>query len=115
MSCGNPHEIPCSEVLLRIHEYLDNEAEALDGLTFHQMQHHLEECAPCMAQFGLEQMIRTLVQRACGCHGTGCTCGCAPSSELRARIVLQITTMRDVSSFETRIERPHGPGPVTPF
>lgn len=112
MSCGNPHAVPCTEVLLRIHEYLDNEADAMDGVTIHEIQHHLEECPPCMRQFGLEQMVRALVQRACGCHGTGCTCGCTPSTELRTRIVMQITTMQ---STQIHITGNIQPGPITPF
>lgn len=90
MSCGDPHAVPCGEVLLRIHEYLDNEADAMDGYSLAEIQHHLEECPPCMRQFGLEQMVRSLVQRACACHGAGCTCGCTPSDDLRSKIMMQI-------------------------
>ena len=27
MSCGKPHEVPCSEVLARVYSYLDGEIE----------------------------------------------------------------------------------------
>ena len=114
MSCGNPHATPCTEVLLRLHEYLDNEPDALDGVTLHQIQHHLEECPPCMKQFGIEQMVRSLVQRSCGCHGSGCDCGCVPSEELRTRIISHITTLtingQTTSTSEVIIERRFGTG-----
>jgi mycothiol system anti-sigma-R factor len=118
MSCGNPHELACAEALVRLHEYLDNEADALHGVTLGEIQHHLEECPPCMRQFGLEQMVRALVQRSCGCHGTGCTCGCMPSDDLRTRIVSELTTLAvngvQVSRSEVIIERRFGSGPGVP-
>jgi anti-sigma factor (TIGR02949 family) len=118
MSCGKPHEIQCLEVLARLHEYLDREPEAIHGLTLEQIQHHLEECPPCMRQFGLEQMVRALVQRSCGCHGSGCSCGCMPSEALRTRIVTELTTLVDgerrLSRGEVVIERHFGTGPAGP-
>jgi len=30
MSCGNPHEVPCSEVLDRVYTYLDHELDGPD-------------------------------------------------------------------------------------
>jgi len=27
MSCGKPHDVPCSEVLARVYSYLDGEIE----------------------------------------------------------------------------------------
>jgi mycothiol system anti-sigma-R factor len=118
MSCGNPHELACAEALTRLHEYLDHEPEALEGVTLGQIRHHLEECPPCMRQFGLEQMVRALVQRSCGCHGAGCTCGCMPSETLRTRIVSQLTSLTvDGTEFarsELIIERGFGSGPAVP-
>jgi mycothiol system anti-sigma-R factor len=118
MSCGKPHELACAEALARLHEYLDHEAEALEGVTLGQIRHHLEECPPCMRQFGLEQMVRALVQRSCGCHGSGCTCGCMPSDALRTRIVSQLTSLAvdgtQISRSEVIIERRFGTGPGVP-
>ncbi len=51
MSCGNPHATPCAEVLDRLYEYIDGE---LGGERGHEVKHHLEECAPCLKEYGLE-------------------------------------------------------------
>jgi mycothiol system anti-sigma-R factor len=64
MSCGHPHETDCSSVLDRIYEYIDHEMADDDCAT---IQQHLDECAPCLAEYGLEQTVKALVQRSCGC------------------------------------------------
>lgn len=64
MSCGDPHETDCSSVLDRIYEYIDHEMGDDDCAT---IQQHLDECAPCLAEYGLEQTVKALVQRSCGC------------------------------------------------
>ncbi|MBS2963882.1 mycothiol system anti-sigma-R factor [Actinocrinis puniceicyclus] len=64
MSCGHPHEIDCASVLDRVYEYIDQEMAEDDCAT---VQRHLDECAPCLAEFGLEQAVKALVHRSCGC------------------------------------------------
>lgn len=64
MSCGHPHEVDCSSVLDRVYEYIDHEMAEDDCAT---VQQHLDECAPCLAEFGLEQAVKALVHRSCGC------------------------------------------------
>ena len=64
MSCGHPHETDCSSVLDRVYEYIDHEMAEDDCATVKQ---HLDECAPCLAEFGLEQAVKSLVHRSCGC------------------------------------------------
>ena len=63
MSCGNHHETPCNQVLEVIYLYLDNEDCAIERSLVAQ---HLEECGPCFDEFGLEQILKTLISRACG-------------------------------------------------
>jgi len=63
VSCGQPHDTDCSEVLSRVYEYLDGE---LDSEWFDDVRQHLDECAPCLRQFGLEQVVKALVARSCG-------------------------------------------------
>lgn len=64
MSCGNPHDTDCAEVLARVYEYLDGE---LDEESLAAITHHLDECSPCLAEFGLERVVREVVQRSCRC------------------------------------------------
>lgn len=63
MSCGNPHEVPCSEVLDRVYNYIDGE---IDQLSYTQVKMHLEECGPCLREYGLEEAVKRLVHRHCG-------------------------------------------------
>ena len=63
MSCGNHHDTPCSEVIDKVWVYLDGET---DDLTCDQIRVHLDECSPCLRQFGIEQEVKTLVARSCG-------------------------------------------------
>ncbi len=58
MSCGNPHEVPCSEVLDRVYSYLDGE---MDQVSYAQVRVHLDECGPCLREFGLEEAVKRLV------------------------------------------------------
>jgi mycothiol system anti-sigma-R factor len=63
MSCGKPHEVPCTEVLDRVYAYLDAELEASDCAKIRQ---HLEECGPCLREYGLEEVVKQLVHKHCG-------------------------------------------------
>ena len=84
MSCGNPHETDCSEVLNHLYEYLDNEMG--DGDCAKLRQHFLE-CSPCLEAYGLEQAVKALVRRACGCDDM--------PSDLRGKVLTRIERIRD--------------------
>ena len=63
MSCGSPHETDCREVLEEVYLYLDGE---MDAERRHLIREHLDECSPCLRQFGVEQEVKLLVARRCG-------------------------------------------------
>lgn len=63
MSCGNPHETDCSEVLDEVYVYLDLEC---DEQRRDLIRTHLDECSPCLREFGIEQEVKALVSRCCG-------------------------------------------------
>ncbi|CAL9519956.1 MULTISPECIES: mycothiol system anti-sigma-R factor [Streptomyces] len=63
MSCGEPHETDCAEVLDHLYEYLDREMPDGDLTKFRE---HFEECSPCLEKYGLEQAVKKLVKRCCG-------------------------------------------------
>jgi mycothiol system anti-sigma-R factor len=83
MSCGNPHETDCREVLDRVYEYLDREMTSDDC---DKIRVHLEECAHCLRQYNLDEALKALIRRSCGCEP-------APQT-LRARILVRITEVR---------------------
>lgn len=63
MSCGDPHETDCREVLAEVYLYLD--LECTNGRR-EAIQRHLDECAPCLREYGIEQEVKELVGRCCG-------------------------------------------------
>ncbi|UGY93545.1 mycothiol system anti-sigma-R factor [Streptomyces gobiensis] len=63
MSCGEPHETDCSEVLDHLYEYLDQEMPHIDR---EKLAEHFDECSPCLEKYGLEQAVKKLVKRCCG-------------------------------------------------
>jgi mycothiol system anti-sigma-R factor len=63
MSCGNPHATPCNEVLARVYSYLDGE---LDQGGCFEVREHLDECGPCLREYGLEEAVKKLVHKSCG-------------------------------------------------
>jgi mycothiol system anti-sigma-R factor len=94
MSCGKPHETPCDEVLEQVYVYLDGEIGPDDCA---KIREHLDECGPCLRQYGLDQAVKALVARSCGCD-------LAPE-ELRAKVLTRIREVRvEISQLEYRPE-----------
>ena len=83
MSCGNPHDTDCREVIEKVYVYLDGEAQVHDRAKIRQ---HLEECGPCLRQYGLEQEIKALVGRCCG--------GDHAPQGLRDRVIVRLREVR---------------------
>jgi mycothiol system anti-sigma-R factor len=83
MSCGNPHEVDCSEILGLVYSYIDNE---LDQVDCRKVRQHLDECGPCLAKYGLEEAVKALVHRSCG-HD-------AVPRDLRGKVLMRIQQVR---------------------
>jgi mycothiol system anti-sigma-R factor len=83
MSCGNPHETDCSEVLARVSVFLDHSLTEGSVVGYAAIEQHLLECEPCLQQYGvrveeLQRAVRSVLMRCCGHEH-------APE-ELRARV-----------------------------
>ncbi|MCS7481656.1 mycothiol system anti-sigma-R factor [Umezawaea endophytica] len=63
MNCGEPHDTDCSEVLSEVWLFLDQEC---DVKRKELLQKHLEECHPCLEQYGIEEHLKMLLARKCG-------------------------------------------------
>ena len=63
MSCGDPHETDCSEVLAEVWLFLDHECDQERRALLAQ---HLDECAPCLAQYGIDEALKRLLASKCG-------------------------------------------------
>jgi mycothiol system anti-sigma-R factor len=69
----------CADYLERIVYFLDNE---LDEADCSAVQHHLDECGPCLEKYDLQRTVKAVVHRSCSSE-------LAPS-ELRQRVMVQI-------------------------
>ena len=63
MSCGDYHDTDCSEVLAEVWLFLDNECDQERRALLAQ---HLDECSPCLAQYGLDEKLKKLLAAKCG-------------------------------------------------
>jgi mycothiol system anti-sigma-R factor len=72
----------CAEVVLRLFEYVDNEAAEDDG---RRIQEHLDECGSCLREYERDVLVKALVRRACECEP-------APEA-LRIQIMARITSV----------------------
>ena len=68
----------CRETLELAFQYIDG--EELSDNKRNEIQHHLEECAPCFERFGVEREVTYLLHRLRG------RCQCP--DELRAKITV---------------------------
>jgi mycothiol system anti-sigma-R factor len=82
VSCGAPHETDCREVLAEVYLYLDLECSDDRRDLIRQ---HLDECSPCLREYGIEQEVKALVARCCGTER-------APA-ELRERLRLRLSEL----------------------
>lgn len=84
----------CSEVLLRVFEYIDQETTAEDG---EKIRAHLDGCAQCLSQYQRDLLLKAIVRRSCAAEN-------APG-RLREQIMSSLTTVRvDSSGATTSIE-----------
>ena len=90
MSCGEPHETDCGEVLAEVFLYLDGE---MTGPRTERIQHHLDECSPCLRKYGVEQEVRALVARKCGGDVAPQQLRAKVLGRLREAVVIQTTTV----------------------
>jgi mycothiol system anti-sigma-R factor len=84
VSCGDPHEIDCTQILNEVYLYLDLECSENRRTS---IKTHLDECSPCLREYGIELEVKALVARCCGTDR-------APA-ELRERLRAKISSLRE--------------------
>jgi mycothiol system anti-sigma-R factor len=57
------HDTDCSEVLAEVWLFLDHEC---DQDRRRLLARHLDECAPCLAEYGIDEKLKALLARKCG-------------------------------------------------
>ena len=82
----------CSDVLDEVYLYLDLEC---DEQRRELIRTHLDECSPCLREYGVEQEVKALVSRCCG--------GEKAPAALRERLRMKLTEL----VVTTEAERQH--------
>ena len=77
--CSGNSEVDCSAVLADVWVVLDGEC---DEESRRRVQRHLDDCSPCLTEFGIEEQVKSLLSRKCG--------GERAPAGLRERLVLTI-------------------------
>ena len=105
MSCGKPHETDCTEVLAEVWLFLDNEC---DGERRALLARHLDECAPCLSEYGLEEKLKRLLAAKCG----GEQAPAALREQIRVAVLkqAQVTVLRTPTAPRTPPSRCAPPG-----
>jgi len=75
-------EFDCTRALLQAYDYLDGEMGPEDCA---KIREHLAKCGPCLKEYDIDQMLKTLVRRSCGCE--------AAPTELRTQIMARISSL----------------------
>ncbi|MTD12991.1 mycothiol system anti-sigma-R factor [Nakamurella sp. YIM 132087] len=82
--CGAPGEKgDCSDVLNDVWMFLDDE---MDVARRSAVQHHLDDCSPCLEEAGLTQKLKSLLHNKCG--------GDRAPEELRSRLVTKLSALQ---------------------
>ncbi len=58
-----PGNIDCEDVIKDVFMFIDDES---DPAVVGRIREHLDGCAPCLRQYGLEQDVKSLIARCCG-------------------------------------------------
>lgn len=95
MSCGKPHETDCTQLLAEVWLLLDDECSPERR---RKLEQHLDECDPCLEQYGLEEHLKELLARKCG----GEHAPAALKAKLRASLHQVVVEQSDGTVVEIR-------------
>ena len=87
------HEVDCGDVIEAVYLYLDGE---LDGDSLEHIRQHLDDCSPCLREYGIEREVKQLIVRCCA--------EVAPDT-LRASVISRIRVVRaEMTQVEFRAD-----------
>jgi mycothiol system anti-sigma-R factor len=84
--------VDCREVLEEVYLYLD--AECSD-VRRDVIRDHLDECSPCLSEYGIEQEVRAIVHRCCSSEK-------APD-EVKDRLRQKLSAIEQVSEIFSEV------------
>jgi mycothiol system anti-sigma-R factor len=88
MTCAEHEGFDCSRARLQLYEYLDGEMDSDDCA---KIREHLAHCGPCLKEYDIDQTLKALLRRSCGCE--------AAPTQLRLQIMSHITTITMTVEF----------------
>ena len=53
---------PCAAAVERLWSYVDHELDTSEAA---ELREHLEECTPCLEEYGIDVVLKTVVRRGC--------------------------------------------------
>ncbi|MFI5425497.1 mycothiol system anti-sigma-R factor [Aeromicrobium sp. UC242_57] len=87
----NPCEGPdCEQALENLYLFIDQE---IDTASCAEIESHISECTPCLSEYELERVVKSLVSRSCS--------EVAPEP-LRAKVLMSIRTVQ-IQITETKL------------
>ncbi|QDO87931.1 mycothiol system anti-sigma-R factor [Ornithinimicrobium ciconiae] len=87
---GPESDADCTQVVLRLFEYVDNEAAEEDG---RRIREHLDACGSCLREYERDLLLKQLVKRACNREA-------APAA-LRTQIIARISSITVTTQLAT--------------
>ncbi|UOZ07609.1 MULTISPECIES: mycothiol system anti-sigma-R factor [unclassified Amycolatopsis] len=93
---GASDKVRCEEALADIYLLLDRECSAERDAA---LRHHIEDCPPCLEEYGIDEHIKQLLARKCG----GDHAPAELKSRLRASIRQTVATRGGVTVERTEI------------
>lgn len=61
--CGDPGNPDCTDVLAEVYLLLDHECTREHES---ELRRHLEDCPPCLEEYGIGEQLKQLLARKCG-------------------------------------------------
>lgn len=55
-------DVDCGDVIEAVYLYLDGE---LEGESLEHIRQHLDDCSPCLREYGIEREVKVLIARSC--------------------------------------------------
>jgi mycothiol system anti-sigma-R factor len=62
-ACGDSSKVNCQDLLAEVYLLLDKECSAEHEA---QLRRHLDDCPPCLEQYGIDEQLKQLLARKCG-------------------------------------------------
>lgn len=60
---GDSSEVNCAELLSEVYLLLDHECQPEHEA---QLRQHLNDCPPCLEEYGIDEQLKLLLARKCG-------------------------------------------------